>query len=50
MSERQTANELMSSHVYEVSKEFGISRDLTRRASRWALKWQQKLEQFEMQE
>lgn len=50
MSERQEANEQISVHVYDISREFGISRDTTRRASRWALKWKQKLEQFEMQE
>lgn len=47
MSERKEANEIMSAHVFDVSKEFGISRDITRRASRWALKWQQVLTKHE---
>lgn len=47
MSERQEANEKMSAHVHDVSQEFGISRDITRRASRWAVKWQDVLTKYE---
>lgn len=45
MSERQKIVEISGSHAFEVSQEFGISHDLTREATRWALDWKALLEE-----